>query len=220
MWQKLTHICRRWRHLIYDPLSHLDICLLLTSDSSSMDTLSHLPPLPLVINFSDRTRTLTRKDKDNIHLGLQQHDRLRQVVLQAPSLSLCVWLRQMNNLFPRLGDLSLSSTTTENTTLVLPEALQAPDLCHLSLHGIGLPKGLSLLSSMTALSTLSLTQIRDSCYFSPGNLVTQLQGLYYLEELSIGFSILIPLSIGEGQLLPPPIPPVTLLSLRRLTFRG
>jgi hypothetical protein len=30
-------------------------------------------------------------------------------------------------------------------------------LNHLSLHGIGLPKGLSLLSSTIALSTLSLT---------------------------------------------------------------
>jgi hypothetical protein len=220
MWRKLAHVCRRWRLLIYDSFSHLDMSLLLTSDSSSMDTLSHLPPLPLVINFSDRTRTLARKDEDNIHLGLQQHGRVRQVVLQAPSSSLRMWLRQMNNHFPRLGDLSLSSTTTEETSLVLPETLQAPDLCRLSLHGIGLPKGLSLPSSMTALSTLSLTQIRDSCYFPPGNLVTQLQGLPHLKELSIGFALSAPLPSSEGELLPAPIPPVILPTLRRLTFRG
>jgi hypothetical protein len=51
-------------------------------------------------------------------------------------------------------------------------------------------------------------------------LVKQLQGLPHLEELSIGFAIPIPLPSTEGKLLPAPIPPVTLPSLRRLTFRG
>jgi hypothetical protein len=51
-------------------------------------------------------------------------------------------------------------------------------------------------------------------------LVTQLQNLPHLEELSIGFAIPIPLPSSEGDLLPAPIPPVTLPTLRRLTFRG
>ena len=165
-WRKLAHVCRRWRYLIFDSWSHLDMCLLLTNDSPSIDTLSHLPPLPLVIDYSDRTRTMARKDEDNIHLGLQQHGRVRQVVLRAPSSSLRMWLEPMNKLFPRLGDLSLLSTTTEEMNLVLPETLQAPDLRRLSLHGIGLPKGLSLLSSTIALSTLSLTHIRSLLLFS------------------------------------------------------
>jgi hypothetical protein len=103
---------------------------------------------------------------------------------------------------------------------VLPEALRAPDLCRLSLHGIGLPKESSILSSLIALSILSLTHIGMSCYFPPGHLVTQLQGLPHLEELSIGFAIPIPLPSREEELLPAPIPPVTLPALRRLTFRG
>ena len=130
-----------------------------------------------------------------------------------------MWLEPMNKLFPRLGDLSLLSTTTE-TNLVLPELLQAPNLSRLSLHGIGLPKKFPLLSSTTALSTLSLTHILESSYFSPGHLVPHLQGLPHLEELSVGFAIPIPLPSSEGKLLPPPIPPVTLPILRRLTFRG
>jgi hypothetical protein len=130
-----------------------------------------------------------------------------------------MWLEQMNKPFPRLADLSLLSTTTEEMGLVLPETLQAPDLRRLSLHGIGLPKGLSLLSSMISLSTFSFTQIQNFCYFSRGNLFTQLQGLPHLEELSIGFAIST-LPSSEGELLPAPIPPVTLPALRRLTFRG
>ena len=97
--------------------------------------------------------------EDNIHLGLQQHGRVRRVLLQAPSSSLRMWLEPMNEHFPGLRDLSLFSTTTEEMSLVLPELLQAPDLRHLSLHGVGLPKRWSFLSSTIALSTLTLTRI-------------------------------------------------------------
>ena len=162
---------------------------------------------------------MARKDADNVHRGLQQHDRVRRVILQAPSSSLCTWLEPMNKLFPMLVDLSLLSTTIEETNPMLPETLQAPYLRRLSLHGIGLPKGLPLLSSATTLSTLSLTHIGASCYFPPVDLVTRLRGLPHLEELSIGIAIPIPPS-SEGELLPAPIAPVTLPTLRRITFLG
>jgi hypothetical protein len=126
----------------------------------------------------------------------------------------------MNKLFSILVDLSLLSTTTEETNIILPETLQAPNLRRLSLHGIGLPTGLTLLSSAIALSTLSLTCIGASCYFPPGHLVTRLQGLPHLEELSIGFTIPIPLPSSEEEMLPALIPLVTLPTLRQLTFRG
>ena len=219
-WRQLVQVCQRWRHLIFDSWFHLDMYLLLTNNSPSIVALNHLPRLPLVLHYSDRNRTIARKDEDNIHLGLQQHSRvLRGVILRAPSSRLRMWLEPMNNLFPRLGDLSLLSTTTE-TNLVLPELLQAPDLRRLSLQGIGLPKKFPLLSSTTALSTLSLTHILESSYFPPGHLVPHLQGLPHLEELSIGFAIPIPLPSSEGKLLPAPLPPVTLPTLKRLTFKG
>ena len=194
------------------------MCLSLTNGSPSLDSLNHVPLLPLVVNYSDGTRTMARKDENNIRLGLQQHGRVRGVVFRASSLSLRIWLQPMNQLFPKLRDLFLKSTTTEEMDVVLPEALQAPDLRHLSLHGITLPT--PLLSSTISLSTLSLTHIGAFCYFPPGHLVTQLQGLPHLEELSIGFAIPIPLQGSEQELLPNPIPPVTLPTLRQLTFRG
>ena len=162
---------------------------------------------------------MARKDADNVHRGLQQHDRVRRVILQAPSSSLCTWLEPMNKLFPMLVDLTLLSTTIEETNPILPETLQAPYLRRLSLHGIGLPTGLPLLSSATTLSTLSLTHIGASCYFPPVDLVTRLRGLHHLEELSNGIATPIPPS-SEGELLPTPISPVTLPTLRRLTFWG
>lgn len=165
-------------------------------------------------------RTLARKDEDNIHIGLQQHGRVRQVSLRAPSSSLHMLLEPMNKSFPRLEYFSLLSTTTEDTSLVLPEKFRAPDLRHLALHGIGLPMELPLIPSAIALSTLSLTHIGASCYFPPVRLVTELQGLPHLEELSIGFATPIPLPSSERELLPASIPPVTLPTLKQLTFRG
>jgi len=55
--------------------------LILTNNSPSIDTLGHLPPLPLVIDYSDMTRTLARKDEDNIRLGLQWNGRVRRVAI-------------------------------------------------------------------------------------------------------------------------------------------
>ena len=192
--------------------------LLLTNDSPSIHTLGHLPPMPLVIEYSDRTTGTMAQN--NIHFGLQQHGRVRRIVIRAPSSILRTWLEPMNNLFPRLTDLSLLSTDIGKMDLMLPETLQAPDLRRLVVYGISLPKGLPILSSTTTLSTLSLTHIGASCYFPPGQLVTQLQDLPRLEELSIGFAVPIPLPSSERELLPPPIPPVTLPSLRRLKFQG
>ena len=172
----------------------------------------------MVINYSVKPLTFALEDEDNILAGLQQNGRVHRLALHAPSSRLQKWLTALDKPFPRLGDLSLLSTTTEETNLVLPETLNAPFLHHLSLHGIGL--SMSSLSSMITLSTISLTHIRDNCYFSPRQLVTQLQGLFCLEELSIGFAIPMPLPSSEAELLPPPVSPVTLISLRRFTFRG
>jgi hypothetical protein len=132
----------------------------------------------------------------------------------------------MNKRFPKLEDLSVSSTTAEEMSLVLPKTLQAPNLRRLTLYGVDLPIGPSLLTSTTGLSTLSLTHIRYSRYVRPQYLVTQLQGLPHLEELSIGFTSPVSLSNSEGlgeeplSALTPPVTQLTQPSLRRLTFRG
>ena len=128
---------------------------------------------------------MAQKDEDNVHRGLQQHDRVRRVVLQVPSSSLRMWLEPMNKLFSRMVDLRLLSTAIEEMNLELPEIFQAPDLRHLSLHGVGLPIGLSLLSSTSTLLTLSLLHIGASCYFPPVNLVARLRGLPHLEVVKI-----------------------------------
>lgn len=55
-WRMLAHVCRRWRYLIYDSSSLLDMCLLF-NPSFSIDLLAHLPPLPLIIHYLNETTT-------------------------------------------------------------------------------------------------------------------------------------------------------------------
>jgi len=219
-WRKLAHVCRKWRYLIYDSSSLLDMYLLLTNGSPPMDSLAYLPPMPLVIECRNNTTAWVLHDEENIFTGLQRHDRVRRITLQAPSPSLRPCLIALNDFFPQLEYLSIESTTKEEAGLVLPGTFRAPNLRHLAFHDIGLPEQLSLSVSTTALVTLTLTHIPAPFYLHPGHLVTQLQDLPYLEELSIGFAVPMPRPSAEGKLLPAPIPRVTLPILKRFTFRG
>ena len=76
-WLNLVRVCPRWRNLIYNSWFHLNIGLLLTYNSPSINTLSHLPRVPLDIYYSDRTRTITQNDEGNMRLGLQQRAMVR-----------------------------------------------------------------------------------------------------------------------------------------------
>ena len=219
-WRKLAHVCRRWRYLIYDSSTLLDMYLLLTNGSPPIGSLAYLPPMPLVIEGRNNTTAWGLHDAENIFTGLQQHDRVRRVVLHGPSPSLRTCLVALSGLFPQLEYLSIESTTKEEASLVLPGTFRAPNLRHLAFHDIGLPEQLSLPASTTALVTLTLTHIPAPFYLHPGHLVMQLQDLPYLEELSIGFAVPMPRPSAEGKLLPVPIPRVTLPVLKRFTFRG
>ena len=188
--------------------------------SPTLDSLAHLPPLPLVIDYCNMTTTRVRQDEPSILPGLQQHDRVRRIFLRAPSSRLCIFLATMGGLYPILEDLSLSSTIEEEMSLVLPSTFSAPNLRYLELQGVDFPTELPFFTYFTTLVTLTLTRIPAPYYFHPGKLVTQLQCLLHLEELSIGFAVPIPLPSTEGELLPAPLPRVTLPTLKRLMFRG
>jgi len=44
-WCKLSHVCQRWRHLIFESSFHLGIYIECTHGTPVVDTLDHLPPL-------------------------------------------------------------------------------------------------------------------------------------------------------------------------------
>ncbi|KAH9172508.1 hypothetical protein EDB89DRAFT_2069590 [Lactarius sanguifluus] len=219
-WCKLSHVCRRWRHLIYESAFHLGIHILCTNGTPIVDTLDHLPPLPLFVDYRYATATISEQDELGIYHALLRRDRIRRIDLHLPPLILHKSLMLMDRPFPILERLSLSFTVDKNTTLTLPKTFLASNLRHLALLGIGLPKRLRLLSSTVSLVTLVLTDIRASGYFRPRLLVARLQSLPLLEELSIGFSIPIPRPSTERELLGKQGTPVTLPNLKNLALHG
>ena len=183
-----------------------------------VDTLSFLPPLPLVIDY--QSTTIRARDELGISHALRLRNRVRRVDLHIPPSSLRMLLVPMDEHFPILERLSLSSTTDEDTGLIIPKTFLAPNLRHLKLLGINLSTELPLLSSTASLVTLTLTNIQDSGYFPPKHLITRLRSFRQLEELSIGFSNPLPHPSAESEILDALKSPVTLPKLKLFTFSG
>ncbi|KAI9442753.1 hypothetical protein H4582DRAFT_1309113 [Lactarius indigo] len=221
-WCKLSHVCRRWRHIIYSSSSSLGMYIQCTNGTPRAEMLGHLPHLLLSVDYRYASATLSGQDESGIYHALLLRDRVRQIVLHLPSLLFHKFLMLMDGSFPVLEYLSISPTADEDAGLLLPKTFLAPNLSHLTLHGVGLPRGLSSLSSTISLVTLTLTNIQTSGYILPGQLVARLRTLPQLEDLSIGFSIPIPRPSAERELLGEQGPEtlVTLPNLRLLTFQG
>ncbi|KAH9037017.1 hypothetical protein EDB84DRAFT_1577669 [Lactarius hengduanensis] len=202
-WCKLSHVCRRWRNLIHESAFHLGMHILCTNGSPVLDTLAHLPSLPLIIDYQDETGTMGAKDELGMSQALQLRDRVRRVVLSIPPASLHKLLVLMDDSYPILEHLRLSSTAKgADADLILPRTFVAPNLCHLNLLGISLPNKI-------AATVLHCRPSHAHAHERP-----------ILEELSVCFSIPIPRPSAESELWNAPEPPVMLPVLKRLTFRG
>ena len=220
-WSKLSHVCRRWRNLIYQSTSHLGMHIQCTNGSPILDTLDHLPPLPLFVNYGYTSVTMTEKDELGLIHALWLCDRVRHIDLDLPPPAvLHKVLLLMDEQFPILEHLFLSFATKNSIPLTLPKAFRAPNLRHLDLVGLGLPKRLRLLTSAVSLVTLHLSNIETSSYFRPRLLAARLQSLPQLQELSIDFSIPIPRPSAERELLGEKGTSVTLPNLQTLRFKG
>jgi hypothetical protein len=150
---------------------------------------------------------------------MRLHDRVHTIDLDLPPSILLKFIELMDEPFPILERLSLSYTVDGITSLVLPQTFLSPNLRHLKLISVCLPKALPFLSTVS-LVTLVLTNIQVSGYFSPRQLAARLRSLLQLEELAIGFSTPLPRPNTERELLDDQETPVTLSNLRLLTFRG
>ena len=220
-WSKLSHVCRRWRNLIYQSTSQLGMHIQCTNGSPILDTLDHLPPLPLFVNYGYTSVTMTEQDELGLIHALRLHDRVRHIDLDVPPPTIVhKVLVLMDGQFPILEHLSLSFAAKNNIPFTLPKAFLAPNLRHIALVGLGLPKRLRLLTSTVSLVTLHLSNIETSSYFRPRLLAARLQSLPQLTELSIDFSIPIPCPSAERELLGEKGTSVTFPNLQTLRFKG
>jgi hypothetical protein len=219
LWSKLSHVCQRWRHLIYECAFHLDMHIKFTNGSPIVDTLDHLPPLPLFVNY--RGTALLERDELGICHALRLHDRVRHIDLYflSPSILHKV-VALLDKHFPILEHLSLSFWPKKSIPLTVPKAFLSPNLRHLALPGISPPRRLRVLTSTLSLVSLELGNIQTSGYFRPRVLVACLSSLPQLEILFIEFSVPIPRPSTERKLLGIQGTPVTLPRLQNLRFKG
>ncbi|KAH9033762.1 hypothetical protein EDB85DRAFT_1050880 [Lactarius pseudohatsudake] len=74
-WCQLSHVCRRWRHLVHSSAFHLDMLILCTNGTRTVDTLDHLPTLPLSVVYLDTNATTSGKDELGMYRALRLRDR-------------------------------------------------------------------------------------------------------------------------------------------------
>ena len=200
-----------------------------TNGSPIVDTLDHLPPLPLLLDYGrhdarhGHTPTLTKRDELGIYHALRLRDRVYHIDLNVPPSILCEVFVLLHGYFPILEHISLTLSATgkdHGLPFALPNAFLAPNLRHLALPSISPPRRLRALASTVSLVKLELSEIQTSSYFRPRMLVARLSSLPLLEELSIGFTIPMPRPSTERELLGEQRAPVTLPSLKNLQFKG
>ena len=225
-WHHLTHVCQRWRNLIFGSASYLRLSLLCTKGTPIVDMLTHYPPLPLVIEYTDSENFpgITVEDEEGLILALKRRDRVRRVRLHMPITTLQKFIVAIENEYPILEYLIIWCWIEGNTMLVMfPETFHAPHIRHLALLGLTIPIGSRLLTTAARLVTLFLVMTHQSMYFHPNTLLYWLSFMPQLETINIKF-LFLPDGDVERQLTHPPVmrlmASVTLPNLYHFSFQG
>jgi F-box-like len=209
-WKTLVHVCQKWRHVVFSNPVGLDLRLYCTDRTHVREMLDLWPPLPIEIDSSIGTLG------DNIMAALEHHDRVCSIVIRL-AYSECLRLATaMQNPFPALTNLHLSSLWNAHAP-VLPDTFlggSAPRLQSFRLDGLPFTTFPQLLLSSNDLSEISLRDIPDIGYITPEAMVTGLSALTSLRFLSIEFE---EFGIVQG---PPPLTRALLPALTSFHFRG
>ncbi|KAH9971233.1 hypothetical protein BGW80DRAFT_1561745 [Lactifluus volemus] len=198
-WEKLVHVCQRWRYLIFESPIHLNLQLFCTTLTPVRKLLDVWPPFPLVILDYNKYgwSELDEFDEaalDNTAAALEHRDRVHRISISYPSNSLRKRiLTAMQEPFPALRSLSfrlhegLSGRGDHLPATFLNGS--APCLQHLAFLSVSFPLLPRLLSSTSDLTSLHLNDIPNSGYIPPEEMATSLSALPKLKSLIISFRL-------------------------------
>jgi hypothetical protein len=201
----------------------LGVSLVCTIGTPVADMLAHSPPLPLDIDYQfDEDDDITTEGEEGLIFALKQYNRVRRVRLWIPATSLQKFIMAMDDEYPILEYLIIIDPENyKRSSLILPEALQAPHLRHLVLMGFALPIGCRLLTTAVGLVTFFLIMVHPSTYFHPNTLLQWISFMPQLETLIISFPSPVPNREIERQLTHIPImTAITPHNLRVFAFIG
>ena len=223
-WDRLVHVCQRWRSVVFGSPNILDLKLVCRPWTRRGLT-GVWPPLPIVI-----TNVVDVSMPQDYKFWAATMHRARVCELKLVRLSSLLVKRLisvMQEPLPALIHLFLSfdrfcSIPFRSGYPIVPEGFlvgSAPRLQSLTLRCIAFPTLPKLLLSATDLVDLELRNIPHSGYISPQAIITGLAVLVNLESLILGFQS--PQSRPNRGSRPPQMPTRTVLpALTRFEFKG
>lgn len=187
-WQRLAHVCGRWRDVIFQSPRRLNLQILCTVKTPAKEMLDIWPALPLTVLVGYFPPT---SSTEHITSALEHRDRTHKISIGSPSMSMLESLLSvMQQPFPVLTSLNLSLYGRIASHTRIPDSFlggSTPLLQYLSLENVSFPALPTLLSSATNLVTLSLQNVPDSGYISAEAMIISLSHLTKLESLKLRF---------------------------------
>ena len=193
-WQRLVHVCQKWRQIIYGLPSFFDLHLYCSAETPFRDNLSHWPKFPLTVHYA-----IPHGDvDDDLISALRCIDRVRRIELVIQDTEVQDVFAAMQFPFQALTHLDIAGIYLDEEFLgdgviQLPWDLMggfAPSLQHLRFDAISCPSIPVFLASACGLVSLQLEDIPPDGvgYISPGDLVGGLATLSSLTTLCIKFA--------------------------------
>jgi len=222
-WQKLLHVCRRWRYIVLASPRRLDLQIACDRRTPTWKSLDIWPPFPIFISCYPRSRGGTRGNH-NIFAALQRPNRISHINFSGIT---CMEVEQfaaaMDGPFPVLTDLRVQGLEMDlepSGMAELPDSFlggSAPCLQSLVLEGTAFPALPNLVLSASHFQYLHLHSIPHAGYIPPEAMLTFLLPLHNLKGLTVGFTSResCPLQIS-----PPPLTKALLPSLTGFQFNG
>ncbi|KAH9055708.1 hypothetical protein EDB87DRAFT_1687908 [Lactarius vividus] len=190
-WHKLTHVCQKWRAVVFASPHRLDLRLVYTCAKPVRESIDWWPTLPIVIWYPNER--LVPEDDGNVVAALGYPDRIRDINLTVTRSLLGKSFRLLKAPFPALERLRLKSQDTMRS-LILPTAFlggAAPRLRDIHLDSTAFPMLPKVLLSAHELVSLRLDDIPNPGYISPEFFATGLSVTTRLKYLKISFLPLI-----------------------------
>ncbi|KAH9080187.1 hypothetical protein EDB83DRAFT_953294 [Lactarius deliciosus] len=191
VWQRLVHVCQRWRRIIYSSPRRLDLHLCCSNNTPfrNLNNLTLWRDFPLAVVF------FMSKGQDDLIAALEHPGRVRRINIFTMYADVSEVVEAMRVPFPALTHLELTAPEDNGydpEVLDLPDGFlggSAPCLRHLHLKNISFPGLPTLLLSARDLVSLQLDSVPPTYsnygHISPGEMVGSLAVLTKLRTLSI-----------------------------------
>jgi hypothetical protein len=185
-WHRLTHVCRRWRCIVFASPRVLDLRLYCQPGTPVLK-IGCWPAFPINLQYRECqiSHPPTSEDEDNIMAALKHSDRIYSISLIVTK-SLLKKLGTTEQSFPELEDLVLKCQSVINLPMPFPRYFRwGTRLRSLRLTAISLTELPQLLSSCPDLVELQLHEIISARWLSPQTFASALSGMTRLQSLSL-----------------------------------